>query len=64
MFNIYYRFPKDVNDKIKWNNFLIKNSVDPENVIISSFVCSFHFEKSCFILNKTRKLLKKHELHP
>lgn len=57
---MFSRFPKDESDKIKWNNFLIKNFLNPENVTISSLVCSLHFDKSCFILNKSRKLLKRH----
>ncbi|CAI6356795.1 unnamed protein product [Macrosiphum euphorbiae] len=60
----FHMFPKDESDKIKWNNFLIKNFLNPENVTISSLVCSLHFDKSCFILNKSRKLLKRQPLHP
>jgi len=46
--------------KVKWNNFLQENAINPNNVIKTNLVCSLHFDKSCFILHKSRKLLQKH----
>lgn len=46
--------------RVKWNNFLIENALNSVDVIKSSLVCSLHFDKSCFILHKSRKLLQKH----
>lgn len=57
MFN--YRFPSKESVREKWNNFLLENAVSPENVLKTSVICSLHFEQSCFVLDKSRKLLNK-----
>ncbi|VVC33287.1 Zinc finger, C2CH-type [Cinara cedri] len=57
----FHRFPAKESTRVKWNNFLLVNALNPENVIKTSLVCSLHFDKCCFILhNKKRKLLQKH----
>lgn len=55
-----YRFPSKEIIRQKWNNFLLENALSPENVLKTSVVCSLHFEQSCFVFDKSRKLLHNH----
>jgi len=58
--NVYFRFPfKDYVSK-KWDNFLIENYLNPKNVTKYSVICSLHFDKSCFVIKQSKKLLQKH----
>ncbi|XP_022161202.1 uncharacterized protein LOC111027226 isoform X2 [Myzus persicae] len=56
----FHKFPSKESVREKWNNFLLENAVSPENVLKTSVICSLHFEQSCFVLDKSRKLLNKH----
>ncbi|KAF0750881.1 THAP-type domain-containing protein, partial [Aphis craccivora] len=55
----YYRFPSKESEYLKWYTFLFENALSPEHEKKKSLVCSLHFEASCFVLDKSRKLLKK-----
>lgn len=60
MCNVYFRFPAKDIIRVKWNNFLLENYLNPKNVTKHSVICSSHFEESCFVMKQNRKLLYKH----